>query len=385
MKSTEGAAMDGKPRGDVMATFKRKRTIKRFLYFCKERGIDMAKTEECELRHCWDSMVSEQLPSGNDKQGSSQTPVMDDPDDARDAVDIEKLSHGLPPRTLSLNHSEKAAQSEWERMNERHKAYGKCECSALCDSGCINVEALILCDDQTCNARDCKNHSTLEEKGYLQESETENNGKGLYLCGDDAQKGAKLAQYCGSPILGDDLRQLRNGNDNEITKGHYVVKLKHGDLFLDAANHKVKAKYANHSCQPNCELQEWQHSKGLALFLVASKPIKKHDPITFQYHPTDPPTSIRVRFNKQQHDQGVCYCASESCQWPPDKAIEGVLNWIKEQYRCPKNLGKLPLTIDFTFPRNPKRERVTLNRKWTVKMIVEKVKKILESKLPIVN
>ncbi|KAF9763911.1 hypothetical protein IL306_002954, partial [Fusarium sp. DS 682] len=59
-------APDGKPRGDVMASFPRARTMRRFLFFCRERGIKMAKKEPEELNNLWDSMVSEQLPGRGD-------------------------------------------------------------------------------------------------------------------------------------------------------------------------------------------------------------------------------------------------------------------------------------------------------------------------------
>lgn len=38
------------------------------------------------------------------------------------------------------------------------------------------------------------------------------------------------------------------------SKGRYVVKV--DNMFLDAENIDVFAKYANHSCQPNCILQK---------------------------------------------------------------------------------------------------------------------------------
>ncbi|RGP79243.1 hypothetical protein FLONG3_2679 [Fusarium longipes] len=36
-------APDGKPRGDVMASFARSRTMRRFLFFCREKGVQMTK------------------------------------------------------------------------------------------------------------------------------------------------------------------------------------------------------------------------------------------------------------------------------------------------------------------------------------------------------
>ncbi|KAH7205308.1 hypothetical protein BKA60DRAFT_600104 [Fusarium oxysporum] len=38
-------APDGQPRGDVMASFPRARTMRRFLFFCRERGMKMTKKE----------------------------------------------------------------------------------------------------------------------------------------------------------------------------------------------------------------------------------------------------------------------------------------------------------------------------------------------------
>jgi hypothetical protein len=35
--------MDGLPRGDVMASFKRERTMRRFLHFCREKGVKILK------------------------------------------------------------------------------------------------------------------------------------------------------------------------------------------------------------------------------------------------------------------------------------------------------------------------------------------------------
>ncbi|RYC77681.1 hypothetical protein BFJ63_vAg19445 [Fusarium oxysporum f. sp. narcissi] len=46
MKKDAGKlAADGKPRGDVMASFRRARTMRRFLFFCREKGMKIAKRE----------------------------------------------------------------------------------------------------------------------------------------------------------------------------------------------------------------------------------------------------------------------------------------------------------------------------------------------------
>ncbi|KAH7193275.1 uncharacterized protein B0J16DRAFT_354202 [Fusarium flagelliforme] len=59
-------APDGKPRGDVMAVFARKRTMRRFLFFCREKGVHMNKRSGTELDNLWQTMISEQLPGRGD-------------------------------------------------------------------------------------------------------------------------------------------------------------------------------------------------------------------------------------------------------------------------------------------------------------------------------
>ncbi|CVL08245.1 uncharacterized protein FMAN_14136 [Fusarium mangiferae] len=274
-----------------------------------------------------------------------------------------------------------------QNMNERHKAHGRCQCKGGCDSGCSNLYALISCDNETCNVNKsaCKNRQTLEGEGCLAKRLTEAYGMELYLDGDDIQEGAKLARYSGSPIPGDDLRRLRKETDDHIIKGHYVVQRKYSDLFVDAEHEDIIAKYANHSCQPNCELQEWLGSRGPILFLVASEPIERGDPITFKYNPKEAPTSVRVRFNEQVHDQGICYCASPSCQWTPPEAVQGVLDWIEKKDQCPNRMEANPQTIRITLPRNPTLIHYTLNSRLSIKDQLLHLRRQLEDKLLILE
>ncbi|CAG1972487.1 unnamed protein product [Fusarium graminearum] len=67
VKESENAnAPDGKPRGDVMAAFSRARTMRRFLFFCREKEVHMTKHSVEDLERRWLSMNSEQLPGRGD-------------------------------------------------------------------------------------------------------------------------------------------------------------------------------------------------------------------------------------------------------------------------------------------------------------------------------
>ncbi|KAH7302914.1 hypothetical protein B0I35DRAFT_415039 [Stachybotrys elegans] len=58
------AKKDGKPRGQIMAAFKRERTMKRFLRFCRDKGVRLAEIGGDEVMRMWDLMPSGQLPDG---------------------------------------------------------------------------------------------------------------------------------------------------------------------------------------------------------------------------------------------------------------------------------------------------------------------------------
>ncbi|RSL40463.1 hypothetical protein CEP54_016111 [Fusarium duplospermum] len=62
---------DGAPRGDVMASFKRDRTMRRFLFFCKKKGVRMLKQTTEELNHRWQMMQSDLLPYVDDRAESN--------------------------------------------------------------------------------------------------------------------------------------------------------------------------------------------------------------------------------------------------------------------------------------------------------------------------
>ncbi|KAK7403103.1 hypothetical protein QQX98_011128 [Neonectria punicea] len=61
------AKTDGQLRGDIMAAFKRERTMRRFLRFCRDRNIRMLKETTEELDRRWETLQSEQLPDENGK------------------------------------------------------------------------------------------------------------------------------------------------------------------------------------------------------------------------------------------------------------------------------------------------------------------------------
>jgi len=69
--NTAIAKKDGLPRGDLMAGFKREKTLARFLAFCREMGVYTYKVLPEQIDRQWMDMQSERLPD-NDGAASAE-------------------------------------------------------------------------------------------------------------------------------------------------------------------------------------------------------------------------------------------------------------------------------------------------------------------------
>ncbi|TEA14446.1 hypothetical protein C8034_v003312 [Colletotrichum sidae] len=54
---------EGRSRGDVLAEFKRERTTRRFLVFCRKMGIELIKVEREFIEEAWDEYESDDVPA----------------------------------------------------------------------------------------------------------------------------------------------------------------------------------------------------------------------------------------------------------------------------------------------------------------------------------
>ncbi|KAK1524832.1 hypothetical protein CPAR01_13780 [Colletotrichum paranaense] len=59
---------DGKPRGDLLAEFKRDRTKRRFLVFCRKKGVELIKVEADVIQKAWDEYESPDVPAMPDSE-----------------------------------------------------------------------------------------------------------------------------------------------------------------------------------------------------------------------------------------------------------------------------------------------------------------------------
>ncbi len=128
-------------------------------------------------------------------------------------------------------------------------------------------------------------------------------GKGIYAT-QNIRKNTKIIQYVGEKIL---RREGNKRSEKRIKK--YLGSKKTGSVYIFELNQKYdidgsflynKARYINHSCDPNCEVDIIKNE----IWITSIKSIKKGDELSYDYG---------YAFDKDDYKDHVCKCGSTNC------------------------------------------------------------------------
>ncbi len=104
-------------------------------------------------------------------------------------------------------------------------------------------------------------------------------------------KGTRVIEYTGEKIdSAEMLRRCAAGN-------HYVLKLNETQ-YLDASGKRDFARFINHSCEPNCEIQ-WENGR---VWIAAIRDISSEEEVTYNYS-----------FDLDDYQNFPCRCGSVQC------------------------------------------------------------------------
>ncbi|CAF1056695.1 unnamed protein product, partial [Didymodactylos carnosus] len=182
-----------------------------------------------------------------------------------------------------------------------------CECkspSNCADEHCLNRMIFTECTPQSCPCGlACTNQKIRKYEWFkhLEVYDTKKYDLGLRTT-TDIPKGTFLCEYVGEIITNDEFLNRMNSkylNDQH----HYTMKLSQ-NLVIDAYRMGNVARFANHSCQPNCEFQKWTVDGLQRMCMFTLKNIKKHEELTYDYN--------FQCFN--ENNQQKCHCSSEKCR-----------------------------------------------------------------------
>ena len=62
------------------------------------------------------------------------------------------------------------------------------------------------------------------------------------------------------------------------------MKINQAQLRINATNMGVMERFSNHSCNPNCKLEQWEVDGLPRMFFFVIKEIKEGDTVTFDYN-----------------------------------------------------------------------------------------------------
>jgi len=135
-----------------------------------------------------------------------------------------------------------------------------------------NLNTLVECEKGCKGGMNCPNkriQTGLWKK--MEGKETQGSGNGLFAM-EDVKKGDYIIEYVG--------RIVYEEQDNNV----YGMKISDMDLWIDPTSTGCPAKYMNHSCEPNCNLEQWAVDGLPRMCFFAIEDIKSGEELTFDYN-----------------------------------------------------------------------------------------------------
>ncbi|KAH7113527.1 hypothetical protein EDB81DRAFT_670149 [Dactylonectria macrodidyma] len=182
---------------------------------------------------------------------------------------------------------------------------GNCTCKPEdgCGKDCESRLIMFECNDRTCGIGDyCTNRRTAhfrQDKIHetLEIREVENQGYGIAskCC---LPSGSMVMEYIGEVIT--EVERMSRWQEYTDKKLFYVLSLT-GGLYIDATRKGNWARFANHSCEPNCRIERIVVDGEPRIIFVTVKGISPEDQITIPYD-----------FDASSNPQ-VCKCGEKSC------------------------------------------------------------------------
>ena len=116
-------------------------------------------------------------------------------------------------------------------------------------------------------------------------------------------KGARIIEYKGK-LITDKEADRRYSRIHEHSP-HTMLFSIDGGLVIDATRHGNSARWINHSCAPNCEIEEEGHK----VFIDALRDILPGQELTYDYN-----LQIGEKHTKKAQREHACFCGARRCR-----------------------------------------------------------------------
>ena len=173
--------------------------------------------------------------------------------------------------------------------------------SCCIDETCVLFACLEECPAQCSAGKACKNRRIAKKEWKNVEIfEAGPKGRGLRAL-EVIQRGEYIIEYVGRAIRKAYLEKLFSRYKNE--RMLYIMALD-TDVYLDARVKGGKARFINHSCEPNCVVDRWKVNGILRAAIFATKEIKEGEELSFDYQWE----------RKRGRAPTKCHCGAPTCR-----------------------------------------------------------------------
>ncbi|XP_053302023.1 histone-lysine N-methyltransferase ASH1L isoform X2 [Pleuronectes platessa] len=173
-----------------------------------------------------------------------------------------------------------------------------------CLDDCLNRMSFAECSQSTCPCGELCDNQHIQKHDWVQCLERfRAEGKGWGIRTKEClRSGQFIIEYLGEVVSEQEFRS-RMMEQYFSHSGNYCLNLDSG-MVIDSYRMGNEARFINHSCEPNCEMQKWSVNGVYRIGLFALKEIDSGTELTYDYN--------FHSFNTEE--QQVCNCGSEGCR-----------------------------------------------------------------------
>lgn len=159
-----------------------------------------------------------------------------------------------------------------------------CKPETACSDDCLNRLMYTECSPKTCPCADkCQNTKIQRHivAPGVERFMTQNKGWGVKTK-QPLKKGTYILEYVGEVVTEREFKERMATLYTRDTH-HYCLNLD-GGLVIDGHRSGSDARFVNHSCSPNCEIQKWSVNGLFRMALFALRDVEPGEELTYDYN-----------------------------------------------------------------------------------------------------
>ncbi|KZS91201.1 SET domain-containing protein [Sistotremastrum niveocremeum HHB9708] len=174
--------------------------------------------------------------------------------------------------------------------------------SLACGPRCVNRSCYIECVEEECRLGEVCQNQRLARKQFAPVEVVRTKWKGFGLrAAAPIPQDSLVYEYLGEVVTEAKLLRRMEKYARSGLKHIYLMQLQKGE-YIDATRKGGIGRFANHSCNPNCDIQQWTVGDRLRMAIVAKRDIELNEELTFNYN-----------VDHYGNDAQECHCGESNC------------------------------------------------------------------------